>query len=46
MVPFIRQSKTVWVSIPHNCVVAITYKLNRHTKEEDVTGYVTNDGGK
>jgi len=39
------QSKTVWVSIPHDCGVSITYKLNGQTKEEDVTGYVTNEGG-
>jgi hypothetical protein len=39
------QSKTVWVSIPHDCGVGITYKLNGQTKQEDVTGYVTNEGG-
>ena len=39
------QSKTVWISIPHDCGVGITYKLNGQTKQEDVTGYVTNEGG-
>jgi len=39
------QSKTVWVSIPHDCGVEISYKLNGQTREEDVTGYVTNEGG-
>ena len=39
------QSKTVWVSIPNDCGVEISYKRNGVTKEEDVTGYVTNEGG-
>ena len=39
------QNKTVWVSIPHDCEVNITYQLNGQTKQEDVTGYVTNEGG-
>jgi len=39
------QSKTVWLSIPHDCGVGISYELNGQTKEEEVTGYVTNEGG-
>jgi hypothetical protein len=39
------QSKTVWISIPHDCGVEISYKLNGQTKEEEITGYVTNEGG-
>ena len=39
------QSKTVRISIPHDCGVWILYSLNGLTKQEDVTGYVTNDGG-
>lgn len=38
------QSKTVWISIPNDCGVGISYKFNGQTKEEDVTGYVTNEG--
>jgi hypothetical protein len=41
----VGESKTVWVHIPGDCGVSITYKLNGQIKTEDVTGYVTNDNG-
>ncbi len=39
------QSKTVWVNIPNDCGVSIVYKIDGQMKEENVTGYVTNEGG-
>jgi hypothetical protein len=41
----VGQSKTVWIHIPNDCGVSISYKLNGQKKTEDVTGYVTNEGG-
>ena len=39
------QSKTIWINIPHDCGVDITYQLNGQIKHEDVTGYVANEDG-
>jgi hypothetical protein len=39
------QSKTVWIHIPNDCGVSISYRYKGQTKIEDVTGYVTNEGG-
>lgn len=39
------ESETLWLNIQRDCGVSIHYTFNGIDKSEDVTGYVTNEGG-
>ena len=39
------ESETLWLNIPRDCGVSIHYNIKGIDKSEDVTGYVTNEGG-
>lgn len=41
----VGQTKTVWIRIPGDCGVSVTYKLNGQIITEDVTGYVSKESG-
>ena len=39
------QSKEVWINIPYDCGISISYIINGENKREDVTGYTTTLSG-
>lgn len=41
-----NKNATVWIKIPNDCSVSISYKMNGSTKQREILGYVTNMGGK
>ncbi|HEV8506545.1 MAG TPA: hypothetical protein VGQ53_14135 [Chitinophagaceae bacterium] len=41
----VGQSKTLWIHIPNDCGISIAYKLKGNIVSEDITGYVSSDGG-
>ncbi len=40
-----KNNQRVWVHIEHDCGIYISYDINGKLKEEEVTGYVTNEAG-
>ena len=47
VIPFLKagDSTTVWISIPGDCSVEISYLMDGETRRETVAGYLTNFGG-
>ncbi|MDC8107137.1 hypothetical protein MTQ00_21865 [Chryseobacterium sp. B21-037] len=41
----VGDSKTVWIDIPHDCSVTITYLCNKNIRTDTIVGYGTNNGG-